>query len=530
MAVAEREGAPAVPRRRAAPQLLPALSQRSSQPSQPEVTIISVEGLTAAPPVLVWSGLWRPLQARNAGPNMSSLFARDTKSLVRELGRKGELVPVDSLTSALHLRPFCLVRKKHRHHPWPWDTPLIPTDFSLMDVLEPGSPVPEVSRSKPIHVQEVVAGAVTGAMSVSTGLQGKVMGSGGVTRSSTLVVQTLRVSPHTWEMLVEKRELQSRKERENLYVVTEAVETMQDTTFQSCSEAEGAGQLSLLGLGHLKLQSQSHVAKEKTVTIPRGTVLAYRVLQLVIEGDRWGVGFGWAPGEEPDFQGLQRQEGAQLQDLATLLPELRHVLRGALQELLKDPRALQEFEDTLEQALDTGVPGQLGGPGGVILSILQDPSGSLSPSKGRAILCILGPLVGLQYPSPSSRVTRALKERRRCLSPNLSTVLSDTQCHLLAQSLERGILPRQRELVESILEPNFNQMEETTFSLPPEVLSSLQSEDAALTLGLVESCGLELQGPGTQLIWDPDVVPQLSALYGSLVGLQLLADPSPVAH
>ncbi|XP_014643515.1 PREDICTED: gasdermin-D-like [Ceratotherium simum simum] len=334
---------------------------------------------------------------------MSSLFARDTKSLVRELGRRGELVPVDSLTSALHLRPFCLVRKKHRHHPWPWDTPLIPTDFSLMDVLEPGSPVPEVSRSKPIHVQEVVAGAVTGAMSVSTGLQGKVMGSGGVTRSSTLVVQTLRVSPHTWEMLVEKRklrtprpsflrELQSRKERENLYVVTEAVETMQDTTFQSCSEAEGAGQLSLLGLGHLKLQSQSHMAKEKTVTIPRGTVLAYRVLQLVIEGDRWGVGFGWAPGEEPDFQGLQRQEGAQLQDLATLLPELRHVLRGALQELLKDPRALQEFEDTLEQALDTGVPGQLGGPGGVILSILQDPSGSLSPSKGRAILCILGPL------------------------------------------------------------------------------------------------------------------------------------------
>lgn len=83
--------------------------------------------------------------------------------------------------------------------------------------------------------------------------------------------------------------------------------------------------------------------------------------------------------------------------------------------------------------------------------------------------------------------------------------------------------------VESILEANFNQMEETPFSLPREVLSSLQSEDAALTLSLVESCGLELQGPGHQLLWDPDVVPQLSALYGSLAGLQLVANPSPAA-
>lgn len=452
---------------------------------------------------------------------MSSLFARDTKSLVRELGRRGELVPVDSLTSALHLHPFCLVRKKLRRHPWPWDTPLIPTVFSLMDVLEPDSPVPEVSRSEPIHVQEVVSGAVTGAMSVSAGLQGKVMGSSGVTRTTTLVVQTLWVSPHTWETLVEKRklrtprpsffrELQNRKERESLYVVTEAVETMQDTTLQSSINAAGAGQLSLLGLSHLQLQGQSHMAKEKTVTVPRGTVLAYRVLQLEIEGDRWAVlylpegklcrdtGGGWTLDEEPNFQGLQRQVGAQLQDMATLLPGLRHTLLDALQELLKDSQALQELEDTLEQALDTGVPAQLGGPGACVLSTLQDPSGSLSTSKGRAILCVLGALV----------------------------VLSDTQRCLLAQSLERRILPRQLELVESILEANFNQMEETPFSLPREVLSSLQSEDAALTLSLVESCGLELQGPGHQLLWDPDVVPQLSALYGSLAGLQLWPTPA----
>ncbi|XP_004409894.1 PREDICTED: gasdermin-A3-like [Odobenus rosmarus divergens] len=383
---------------------------------------------------------------------MSSLFARDARSVVRELGRRGELVPADNLNSAPHLSPFCLVRKKHRRHPWPWDTPFIPTDFSLMDALEPSSPIPELNRSQSIQTREMVAGAVTGAMSVSTGLPVQVTGNSGVIHSSTLT-----------------------------------------------------------------LQGQSHMAEEKAVTIPRGTVLAYRVLQLGMREDCWAVlylperklgrdfsgalAYSWALGEEPNFQGLQRQVGVQLQDLATLPAELRHPLLSALQELLQDPQALQELEDTMEQALDTGVLGQLVGPGGFILSTIRNPSGSLLTSKGRAILCILGAPV----------------------------VLRDTQHCLLTQSMERGIMPQQLELVASILQPNFNQMEETTFSLPLEVLSSLQSEDAALSLSLVESCGLELQGTSQQLMWDPDLVPQLSALYGSLTGLQMLAAPSPVA-
>ncbi|XP_064123740.1 gasdermin-A-like [Loxodonta africana] len=455
---------------------------------------------------------------------MSSLFARSTKSLVRELGRKGELLPVDSLNSSPRLHPFCLVRKKHKLHPWSWDTPFIPTDFSLLDVLEPGSPVPEVSRSEPIHIREKVTAAVTGAMSLSTGLQEKVMGSGMVTHSSTLALQTLRVSPHTWETLVEKRklrmprpsflrELQSRKERESLYVVTEAMETLQDTTLQSLSKVEGAGQLSFLGPSHFKGQCQSHVAKEKTVIVPRGSVLAYRVLQLVIKEDHWGK----APGEEPDFLGLQRWAGAQLHDLATLPPDLRYSLLGALQELLRDPQALQELEDMLEQTLYTGLLAQLEGPGGSILSTLRDLCGNLSPSRVRALLCLLGALVGaplLQFGSHG--VLRAARQ----------SVLSDTQHCLLAESLGRCILAQQLELVASILEGNFNQMEETAVSLRQDVLSSLQSEDAALTLSLVQSCELE-QGPSLQLVWDPEALLQLSALCGALAGLQLLACPGP---
>ncbi|CAH7112046.1 RGD1359449 [Phodopus roborovskii] len=376
---------------------------------------------------------------------MSSLFLRTTKSLVRELGRKGELVPVDSLSSSPRLRPFCLVRKKHRRYLWPWDTPLIPTDFSLLDLLEPGLPEPEVNHSSPINIWDKVAGELTAAVSLSAGLQGQVTGGSNSACISALAVQTLWVSPCTWEMLLERRklrsprpsflqELQSRKERESLYVVTEAVETLQDAVLQSQGQTLGAGQLSLLQLGHVQVQIQSHRDTEKVLSIPQGSILAYRVLQLVVEEDGWavlyfperklyrdtrrGIAFSQDSGEVSNLQSLQEQADGQLQDLATLSSELRGTLLGALQELLQDRQALQELEDTLEQALDTGLLAQLKGSGGFVLSILQDSTGNLSRSRGKAILYILGALAALSEP----------------------------QLCLLAQSIERRILSEELEL------------------------------------------------------------------------------------
>ncbi|XP_006830902.1 PREDICTED: gasdermin-A-like [Chrysochloris asiatica] len=471
---------------------LPAAPAQGSQ-ARPITPVVSVwtPSPTSTPQLLSHSTSHTPMvsealtlclscvQATPDRRNMSSLFSQSTKSLVRELGRKGELLPADSLTNSPRLRPFCLLRKKHKRHPWPWDTPFIPTDFSLLDMLEPGCPVPGDSDRNGDRV--------------NAGLLGKVTGSSMVTHSSALALHTLTVSPHTWETLVEKRELESRKERESLYVVTEVLETSQDATLQSLRCAEGAGQLSFLHLGHCKGQCQSHLAKEKMVTVPKGSVLAYRVLQLVMEAEHWGyfsfpslvptairylpdrnlcrdaIG-GGALGEEPNFLGLQRQVGAQLQDLATLTPELRHSLLDSLRELLRIPGALQGLEDTLEQALCSGQLVQLG-DSGPVLSTLLDPCGSLSPERGRAVLYLLGALV----------------------------VLSDTEHCLLAQSLERHIVPQHLEL----------------------------GEDAALVLSLVQSCGLGRQGSGLQLIWDPEAIPQLSALYGVLTGLQLLDSLTP---
>lgn len=44
----------------------------------------------------------------------------------------------------------------------------------------------------------------------------------------------------------------------------------------------------LFSLPPLQVQGQSHVDTEKMVSIPQGSVLAYRVLQLLVEEDGWG--------------------------------------------------------------------------------------------------------------------------------------------------------------------------------------------------------------------------------------------------
>ncbi|XP_055482641.1 gasdermin-A-like [Psammomys obesus] len=455
---------------------------------------------------------------------MSSLFLRSTRSLVKELGRKGELVPVDSLRSSPRLRPFCLVRKKHKSYLWPWDTSFIPTDFTLLDILEPGCPDLDVKHSGPIYAWEKMTGMRTGAVGLSPGPKGQVTGSSESSCHSAVAVQTLWVTPCTWEMLLAKRklrsprpsflqELQCRKDRESLYVVTEVVVTLQDTILQSLSQMQRAGQLALPQPGHAQVQGQSHVGRERMLSIPQGSVLAYRVLQLVVEKDGWALHFfpeskvcrdakgGGVSSKEPEecnFLDLQDQAESQLQDLVTLSSELRNTLLGAFQELLQDRQALQELEDTLEQALDTGLLAQLEGPGGFVLSTLQDSKGNLSCSRGRAMFYLLGALAALNGP-------------HHCL---------------LAQSIEREILSEELQLVASILEHNCDQKEETNYPLPKGIFCPLKCEDVVLILNLVQSCGLELDESGCHITWDPTVAPQLSALYGCLTGLKLLADSS----
>ncbi|XP_043847632.1 gasdermin-C [Dromiciops gliroides] len=352
---------------------------------------------------------------------MPSMFECDAKKVVKELGRKGDLIPVQSLLNSTRFHPFCLVRKKKKKFPWFFESPFFDTYFSLMDILEPSFPVP--GKQPQTHYP-----------------------------SSNFFPQS---------------------------------------------------------------EGQSQKDKKKLVTIHQGCILAYRVLELFFENDGWRVLYipdeitprlsveefymdkltGKIIGAPREFEELLEMMIREQEALSKGPKELLVTLFHAFWDVLGNRKALQDMEDMLDQAPDMRDKNQLESPMVWILRHLQSNSGDASDQQTESILYFLGALM----------------------------ILTDTQQQLLAQSLEKKILPQQLALVKSILEPHFGLREETSFSIQPELFSQFKDEDQVITMNLVEDCGLNLQCAESQTKWYPEAKNPLSALYVALSFLQLLS-------
>lgn len=66
------------------------------------------------------------------------VFEDVTRALVRELNPRGDLTPLDSLIDFKRFHPFCLVLRKRKSTLF-WGARYVHTDYTLLDVLEPGS-------------------------------------------------------------------------------------------------------------------------------------------------------------------------------------------------------------------------------------------------------------------------------------------------------------------------------------------------------------------------------------------------------
>ncbi|XP_036597612.1 gasdermin-C-like [Trichosurus vulpecula] len=459
---------------------------------------------------------------------MPSMFKMMAKSLVREAGKK-DLNPVNSLSSSPRFRPFCLLRKRSKKHKC-WSKKFTCTEFSLMDILEPNYPVPEVSQERRFYFWNKVNGKLKGGLSMDEIIRMDAYAGAEQSRSSYLVMQILTVSHQTWRALQMERKLvnpepsfirELRSRGEDLYVVIEAMELLNSPVLETSINLEGAGKISVPET-NVEGQGQGVREKQKFMTVPPGSIVAYRAAKLNISENKWDLEnevmpdmrheLHIQPGQYEDtqqeseiarpcdsedestsgLQSLQEKTTSMKKKLNKLPREQWSILLCALQDLLGNRMALQELEAMLSQALKTRKLGKLEGPGSTILQCLQDDSGSPMDS----------PITGLLY------VLRDL------------AVLTDSQHQLLAQSLEKKILPQQLDLVRSILKANFNQCQRGSFSIQPESLSLLWGENLDITLGLVEQCSLELQRLDLQLAWDQDAQILLSALYGALSCLQ----------
>lgn len=67
-----------------------------------------------------------------------TMFENVTRALARQLNPRGDLTPLDSLIDFKRFHPFCLVLRKRKSTLF-WGARYVRTDYTLLDVLQPGS-------------------------------------------------------------------------------------------------------------------------------------------------------------------------------------------------------------------------------------------------------------------------------------------------------------------------------------------------------------------------------------------------------
>ncbi|XP_048949228.1 gasdermin-C [Canis lupus dingo] len=464
---------------------------------------------------------------------MPSLFEHISKNLVRELGDK-DLRPMRCLSNANQFRQLAILQKRKKRSPF-WEQPDIPAEYTLMDLLEPSSSVPETAVMGPFLFSDTVVQQGQVSANVTTGLEMNVSGKATVFHGSSLQFQAVTIPPHNWKDL-QKRKVQDpellflvkcRDRQDNLYVVTDTVELTDTTVLCDNRSVNVWGSCFLPFDTFFKGRGQGEGLKvrEKTLILPQGTVMAYKRKQLVFKENGWDIlisdddkektfpeeklrmqskslpstiNSGFIPPrgrtQEPfrqDFKQLHEEIFQEVEALDELSKDTQDAIFHNILNTLGNRKALLELMDRLD-----GDPfDPLDGFGGEILNETQEDTRNLWIQGRSSIIYLLEAII----------------------------VLSDTQHNLLAQSMKKRILLQQQELVRSILEPNFKYPWNIPFTLKPELLAPLQGEGLAITYGLLQECGLNIELNSPRSTWDLEVKQPLSALYATLSMLQQLA-------
>lgn len=465
-------------------------------------------------------------------------FDQASKDVVKKLQGR-DLRPVECLSYATKFRLFNILQETSSR--LAFKTEYIPVGFTLLHILEPNIPVPEPEVSAPIALKHDLF------MELEANLDVRDSAGGGVGFDKSggydIEVQSKSIPNPKLESLQNRKLLDQlptfmktcRTDGKNLYVVTEAYELTKDTVLEGTSN----GKFSIKGIINqlVKGEAKGRRMRKDSISVPKGSVMAYKLQQLVIENntcvilhshhgkkkmtfpgipkyesapkptDRYleiSIATGpWKNDIDPigrikepahlDFRCLQNEVYKQTERLAELSKNVQEVVFSSFLHMLceGDRNVLYDLMNKLE----LNQLGHMGGPGGKILDELRKDSSPPWIDLKDLILYLLQALM----------------------------VLSDTQLCLLAQSVEMRLLPHQVDLVKSILQPNFKYPWNIPFTLQPQLLAPLQGEGLVITYGLLEECGLKMELNNPRSTWDLEAKMPLSALYGSLSFLQQLS-------
>ncbi|XP_058515948.1 gasdermin-D isoform X2 [Ochotona princeps] len=463
---------------------------------------------------------------------MPSAFERVVRSVVRELDNTGQFTPVDSLGSSSSFRPYSLLHRKPSRS-WFWKPRYTCVNMSIKDILEPEAPEPDLECVGPFLFCDATDGQLEGSVQLAGPGRGSIAAEAAVSKShnTSMNVCRLLVDSKTLESLHRDRRLrrpepkilqQLRQRGDNVFVVTEVLQTQQEVQVTQAGRLEGSGQLGVPGAMSFEGKGQGHLSRKRTVTIPEGSILAFRVAQLIIDSD-WekkqrtfqGPGRDDASsqscvarcslkhfefeedgsdkesGSTEDFRGLKAEVEDIGRQLLCMDATLSQKLLGGLAAALRDPAALGALEELLEQGLRGKQLQPLDGVTSAVLECLMLSSGELVEEIADPVLYLLGAL----------------------------TVLSGNQQELLAEvALDTEALACHLQLVHNLLEQSTPWQEPSIITLPTGLLERGWDENQPAWT-LLEECGHELQAAAPHVHWEPQAQDRTCALYTCLAFL-----------
>ncbi|XP_028639272.1 gasdermin-D-like isoform X2 [Grammomys surdaster] len=443
---------------------------------------------------------------------MPSAFEKVVKSVIQEVGgSRGDLIPVDCLRNSTRFKPYSLLSRRLSSS-WFWKPRYICVNLSIKDILEPSAPEPEPECIGHFQVSDVIDGNIQGSVAAFLPIgEGKISGEAAVSdsASASMSMCILHVNPKTWDIMERERHLQQpentilqqlRRRGDDVFVITEVLQTKEEVQITQSHSQEGSGQFTLPGASCFKGEGKGHRSRKKMVTIPAGSVLAFRVAKLLI-GSTWGIHHILDEKERTFEPSSDHRRGVDQEHHSFNLLAALHSIGEKLKFMSDGIPEEEEFREDFQglyaelgQGLCSGEQVEpLDGPAGCILECLVLDSGELVLELTAPIFYLLGAL----------------------------NVLSETQRQLLAKALETTVLSKQLELVEHILEQSTPWQEQSSVSLPSGLLCDSWDEEAP-TWVLLEECGLRVQVEPPQVHWEPTSQGPTCALYASLALLSSL--------
>ncbi|EDL29346.1 mCG114005 [Mus musculus] len=226
---------------------------------------------------------------------MSYTFDWLSKDVVKKLQGR-DLRPVKCLSDATKFCLFNILQETSSR--LALKTEYIPVGFTLLHLLEPNIPVPEPEVSAPIPLKHTISQKLKADLDVET-IAG---GEAGFVKSCgyDIEVQSKSIPNPKLESLQNRqdhgggggRKLLDQlptfmktcwKDGKNLYVVTEAYEVTKDTVLEGTSNSKFAIKGIINQLVKVGGSGQWQTEKTDSIPIQKGSVLAYKKQQLVIE-------------------------------------------------------------------------------------------------------------------------------------------------------------------------------------------------------------------------------------------------------